>query len=1215
MRNRQLLRTKTACVSVAGLVSISANEEIEQILNSAHSGGIDSSGLAFIVADNNIRIWKQDVYSLSEEILQDQSPIVELTHASDTQIDIDFENSITRDHAGTRYDSAKRVVLAPSNSGTSYANSQRRNEIIHSGISLYWASLNGSICYWDDISESGRDYDLSISLPLEEGEFVTCVTRHDAAVAVIAGSILVGTSKKRTFFVWKTARPMELHSKLIFTDEVQDTNDDTDSAQGGLLSGMYTRIFTPAKPRKSSRVPYNADDNGAPSQSSKPSIVGMFDVSVTEQMELFSPSKRMKHVHPNRDAMASKSFVCTVADDGCIDIWTCNFDLKEEAFRGNRLSSANVCSSLDLSSDEQLQNAKVLRADIDIGAEASIVLCIRASVKGDNGPNTSRFYLVHHPIDLQTGDVGKGSSIWLNRYANSAISSNSNPLICSGLVTSTEELDGESSTVAYCVFHQERRNGYDSHLPVTVSAVQFAPNGTNTVLDIDLPTDIAPHLVAGAVQYDNTTDGCNAMCTTGCVTNIRAIFPTVEMGELANRAPSSVDKGMVDVLVSHIYSAFQTHERKKDSQFKAPMSPLLRIGNSPNFKRAESFLLPPSITHANAETLSEAIVAVSEQLVDESIASSIPAMNVIEDKLQMHQGFIKYLTQAGIYKRVNFRGRVALRDHGEMMYCIGGLLNSWNTILELETRDQSLHNALESDVDVHREELRLFSEIVRGLEKNITKFPENFLLFQEKLLSAFSENGIPSSNWVVFALLTVHCEAIECAINYRSEASETLYDISDKEGAMLYHRNGVGPWTSSQNASLTFEQSLKALQLITTGSSNSSQVFLQMKEKVGEFVECLTKHWLEGYSFVSPSARSEDKYDTAKSLSYVLLTAFCPPSPESDDDIAFTMSLAHAYFFGVTELCNQYANIGRYDENYDLIAIMSDPPPSLQNIVDSGSGLAFQKYVLRWHADRNMYGSVLLLGKYCHNILSEYMEEDERLDHLRWVQNVRSDKFAKASTGLLGLSSGIANVDGKIGDQSLESRKLVMSLAKLSALASKDDMESKKAETIANENLELFKAQDNLADILDDEDVRTRIMGANELMTIATTAAQSNVDTNDKFRACLAALSIAKAMKSDDSVNDSSRELDIAKIWAVSINIDVQIWLELLDQWDLLSDDDKVSRLENTVFYHIASQYYSDNEVGFALVQKEVVRLLAIDQVGFMDLLKTAVEFSGLSTQ
>lgn len=1216
MRERQLKRDKTSCVSVAGLVTMTSSENIEAVLNAADAGGIDPSGLAFIVTDNRIRVWKQEIFSLSEEIIQDLTPVIELEHPSDPA---DFAH---HEQSGNDKSMTRSVALAPHAHSYAGGGSHRRMESIYNGMGLYWSSPNGSICYWNDISESQRPCDVSVSLPLRENEIITYVTLHDTPGATNAGSILVGTSMRRTFHVWKNARPLELQARLLLSDELKESNATATSSQGGLLSGMYSYMFTPSKPKRHVGYVTNDAENGDSEKQGKASIVGIYHFSSSQQMQLFSPTKRMKHTHPgNRDPSKSKPRIYTIADNGLVDVWTSQFDPNEGAYTGNHVGCTDISNAIKVSMGENLISATVLCADMDIGANAaSIVACLKASVSDENGMISSRYYLSHIPIDVETGQVQSESctSEWLTCYANHAISSSSNPLVCAGIECTVEDsgiTGDDSSTVVYCAFHQMKPGG---HLPVYVSSVRFASDGSGTaIIDIDMPTDISPHIVPGCLQHDSATNGCNIICTSGCVTNARAIFPKIAAKSTSSsRSLNAVDKGMVDVLVGHLYSAFHTHLRKNESLYGGltPWSPRLDRGSSPFSKRADLHLLPPSIANADVETLSMAVIAVSAQLADQPVSpsdSTIGDYRVIEEKVSLHKKFIKYLIHVGVYKRVNFKGRLVLRDHGEMMYAIGGLFEGWNNILESDSREQNLHEALdEYDAD-HREELLLFGDLLKGLAKKVTAFPEKFLAFQQELLSTLSDNGVPTSNWAVFVLLLIHYKAIHFALTYRCDHSDKLYDIPDLEEVSLYHENEISPWTSGLSTLASFNHSLNALQVAVSADEDRQRIYEQMQEKIGVFVKNLATSWLDGYFAIHPSARNEGDYDLAKELSYTLLSAFCPPTEESN--IAFELSLAHAYFFGVVETCHQHSRFGRYDAKHNLESLVSDPPDSLAHSVDHSTGLSFQKYVLRWHTDREMFGTVLKLGINCQDVLSVYMEEDERLAHMRWIQDVRSSNFTKASTGLIGLSSdGIAALGEKPGHQSLDSRQLVMSLAKLSALASPNSLQSNHVQTIAQENLDLCDAQEILASMVDSEVASHRPMDANELMSLAIHTAQSANDDDVKFRASLAGLSIAKTMNTDGSISNTTREANIAKVWAVSINADADIFSELIDQWELLSDGDKVSRLEGTVFYNVANKYYADptvqknDDVGFAKAQNEVIRLVKLEKEG-LDKISSAV--------
>ena len=1236
MRDRQLLRSKTACASVAGLLP-SAFGNRPDLIASSHLGGIDSaSGLAYIVTSSNdivedsspsatIYIWKQDIVSLSEDIApSDDAPILEFTHPHGW----DNGNKSNNDNDSDNGKTKKMVVLTPSFSGSNYtssSSSQKRNDNAYSGMSLYWASPDGNICYWNDISESGRGCDVSTSLPLEDGESITFIAFHEATGA---GSILAGTSMKRTFHVWKNTRPLELQARLLLSDDLKGGGGGQDGdgeASQGILGGLYSKIFTPSKPKRS-RV-----DDGMVSLKAKPSIVGVFNYAISKQM--FSPTKRSKHYHPNRD---SPSFIYTVASDGSVDTWTLKFDTEEGIYLARHIGIINVSSSivLELNSGESLKEAIIVDADIDTRSDsASIVACVKATVSGAaEGKHICRYYMVHLPIDVESGLVKAGESIWLSRYAYDAISSRSNPVVCAGLVTAFEQVEGEYYPVVYSVF-QHMYNG--GHLPVTVSAVRFAANNSSSgsssssFVDIDLDPQVVPHIPAGALQHDSATDGCNIMCTTACIINVRATFPVITGTSTRQpTTPSKVNEEMVDVIAGHLFSAFQTHLRKQESQNNVlPMSPRMERNNRSPYSKTSYSFLPPSIMSANSVTLSCAVVAVSTQLVDQASSSSdttaIAALDVISAKVQMHQSFIQYLVHAGIYKRVTFQGRLSLRDRGEMMHAIGGLLNSWNVILEAESRSQSFHEALNQEGD-HKDDILLFGESLKGIEQTVTLFPVSLLSLQKKVIPG-TMNGEASSStstWLLFILIKIHCESIQNVIMHRNEQSEKLYDISHSEdtSASVYHENGASPWTSSEDALFNVEYTLQSLQIAAAENKNATEILQQMKEVLGEPVEQLVSNMLEGHKDIPSSKRNEAKYDNAKNLSYVLLTAFC------STEVAFELSLAHAHFLGVVELCHENSKHGKYNPNFDLIPLIDDSHSEKKAFTDSidlESGLSFQKYVFRWHADQGLFGTLLQLGKHCQSVLSEYMEEDERLSHLRWIQNVKTGHFSKAATGLMSLSSeGLVAFKDKSGKKSLQNRQLVLSLARLSAMTSQENSaQLKNVQTMAEENLDLYTAQESLADMVDSYDVCSRVMAPDTLMDVAMDLIKSTKNTEDKVRAALAGLTIAKAMSSISSVDNSTRQSHIAKVWASAIDIEMQRWLDILEQWSLLSDNDRASRVGNTVFYNMAAQYYSEplakknDEAGFTIVQEEVLRLLEIHQDGFSQMLSSTLSYCGVSPQ
>merc|ERR1740124_1492117 len=128
---------------------------------------------------------------------------------------------------------------------------------------------------------------------------------------------------------------------------------------------------------------------------------------------------------------------------------------------------------------------------------------------------------------------------------------------------------------------------------------------------------------------------------------------------------------------------------------------------------------------------------------------------------------------------------------------------------------------------------------------------------------------------------------------------------------------------------------------------------------------------------------------------------------------------------------------------------------------------------------------------------------------------------------------------------SMESRQLVLSLAKLSSMVNTDNNNNnnnnnntnggrsnitKEEGKIMDQNLELCKAQEILAGMTDRPEVVLKTaMSAGDLISMSLTLIDALDDVQDTSRACLAALSVV------DVIQASSRSFEAGKIWAKSI--------------------------------------------------------------------------------
>jgi len=306
MRDRQLLRTNTSTASVVGLVPESLlttsttttnNDSNSPAIPSSSCGGIDiASGLAYLVipSDNNtnnnddnddnkmsgnaattgqtkLHIWRHEMYTLAEDLIShDSNAAIQLTHPASFQT--------TDTTTDIRHERLLALVPVSTSDGTAPVVSSSSSLLVPPGsMSLYWCSPSGILCYWNDLStlrsssSSTGSCDVCIPIPLckETNERVTVITHthnHSGGSNTIGGGgnsggggvLIIGTSSNRTFVIRKNTRPLELTVHLLSSrdakrnamngnDRQERGLDAADSGGGGLMGGIYSRLFTPGK--------------------------------------------------------------------------------------------------------------------------------------------------------------------------------------------------------------------------------------------------------------------------------------------------------------------------------------------------------------------------------------------------------------------------------------------------------------------------------------------------------------------------------------------------------------------------------------------------------------------------------------------------------------------------------------------------------------------------------------------------------------------------------------------------------------------------------------------------------------------------------------------------------------------------------------------------------------------------------------------------------
>jgi len=593
-------------------------------------------------------------------------------------------------------------------------------------------------------------------------------------------------------------------------------------------------------------------------------------------------------------------------------------------------------------------------------------------------------------------------------------------------------------------------------------------------------------------------------------------------------------------------------------------------------------------------------------------------------------------------------------------------------------------SALLVEGDDRDREMAIIQNGLIGIEEVVTDFPKQFRALQKQILlldtttnddndnddtnndgmADPSKDTVPSM-WAIYQMCNLSCKAMEYALGYREARSETIYDLSSTPptrrgwGSSGNHHEGGGsgcyPWTSNDEILSTLEDNTMALQKLTNDPARVDILrHPPTAEAVAELVREMAHALLAGHRDITPSRRDEGRYDAAKRSAVSLVRWISPRSTddggveadvEVGEDLAFRLSLDHGYFDGVVEICHH-----RFDRTaghrrtspYD-IGVMLSPDRgtdvdgegdeqtygSLYDRPDYTTGLTFPKFVFRWYTDRNMASEVFELGGNCPEILSEYMEEDTRLSDLRWLQHLKTGSYDKASHCLMGLvSSGIVPIGGgkNTVPPSMESRQLVLSLAKLSSMVNTDNNNNnnnnnntnggrsnitKEEGKIMDQNLELCKAQEILAGMTDRPEVVLKTaMSAGDLISMSLTLIDALDDVQDTSRACLAALSVV------DVIQASSRSFEAGKIWAKSIESDARTWADMTQDWNEMADDERIVMVHNTVFFHLARDYYGHLDYGSTVdtvgfknirVREEAFRLLTLPE-GMDEILENVLE-------
>lgn len=655
--------------------------------------------------------------------------------------------------------------------------------------------------------------------------------------------------------------------------------------------------------------------------------------------------------------------------------------------------------------------------------------------------------------------------------------------------------------------------------------------GEETVIqEVDLAGPTVPGLLPQMMDRDTVTHGCYMIASTGI--GVRARFmapcdpsaspskrPRLAMGETGGSSSTSRSShSRVQTLVSHLRSFFW--ESYQDPTVDRPM--------------------PPSLRHANPTDLEKALLYVANELQqrhqgEDSISSastSIQWHNVFVDLIQQGAWLWKpwadncsscfYFLFLIIILLSNITGGLyrSLSENGKWkMLGVCQEISVFGNIAAL------LKN--QSSGAVHLDESLKSYSIAKWLEER----------------QSTEEPSLANDLW--HNLLAT---AVDTALSFREEYAGTRYDITTQH--------------PSEPSWLSHPSMLSVLRTQLESWRN--------KQKNGglvarPLVESVVKATLVAY--LEATGVERDQLDEVKRLSmYVLRRA-----SDGDDQLAFDLCVYHEHFHGLCEI--SVANEKKQNaSNFGL-----DPLFSTMMGRDLVSGFTFPKFVLQWHADRDLLGHVINYGRHSPEDLKAIMKDSSKLRKHQWIPAIRHGFFGQAKELFL---------ENSQEDNGLKSTEWSLCMAKLAnrLVANQNQHQIHEQVQKIEKKLDLVYAQRMLMGIDDpgSDNGEVEKMSPDKLIELSITKLDEALGFDDRVYLAIAGLTACNSM------GDVPNALDqISRIWAECLLTDLAKWTDwAFHEEDLLSIREEA--LSETVFGRVLEECRSQSSMSRVTYGKHI---------------------------
>eukprot|EP00977_Amphora_coffeiformis_P026980 scaffold32070_cov203-Amphora_coffeaeformis.AAC.3 len=317
---------------------------------------------------------------------------------------------------------------------------------------------------------------------------------------------------------------------------------------------------------------------------------------------------------------------------------------------------------------------------------------------------------------------------------------------------------------------------------------------------------------------------------------------------------------------------------------------------------------------------------------------------------------------------------------------------------------------------------------------------------------------------------------------------------------------------------------------------------------------------------------------------------------QEDPQLAWDLAQEHNYFEGLCQLARKFESESESD-SFALEPLFK----VLGNKEDVRTGLAFGRFVLKWHVDNGLYGHALDYGKHCPRELKQLVETDPTFGQFRWIVAVRNGNLEEAAQSLIDNTVKETTTVGQA--------KINMSFAKIAnSLVTEHDFESVRgASEVRRRTIEKLRERANAQEELYGETIESRgkpLRQPNELLNYALGQLDTKDTVSDRVQTCFRALAVCNTF-------DSTQEAlaGATRVWFGALQTDLRVIRPFVLEANQI---DVPAILERTALGNLFAEVHDDPDFASVKLKPDVCegilnKLGTEDRAGVSRLLRSLI--------